>query len=305
MSGYASLRPLLTAVAAGRRLTAQALASEAPPHLGTGDHAAAAQAREELAWARSALEAIAAGAHAKALLALQPVLDAPLRPSPFETALEDVGARLASVVGDETQLQAFLARRHAYTRRFARGAALQGLGVLLERPDWLDALDTAHGPEDDEPVARAAGPSLPLPSPSGFVAFAASPEPDTPAYVVTLRHLQDAPTATFAVHRVAWHDLESDDATLSDLVLAFESDAGAMLRSLDPETLRLRLFFGDGPSYDEVATANGTLFDVEVNPPEGRIYLKLRRPAAWGATGLPPAELWRNLRSCVLITEPG
>ncbi len=246
---------------------------------------------------------MAAGAPDEALLALRPLLDTPLRPSPFETALEDVGARLAADTGDATLLQAFLERRRAYLRRFSGGAALHGLGVLLERPDSLDALASMVDGADDEPVVHAP-PPLPLPAPSGFVPFGASPEPDTPAYVVTLRHLQDARTATFAVHRVVWHELESDDVTLSDLVLAFESDAAPMLRSIDPETLRLRLFFGDGPAYDEAAIAEGTLFDVEINPPEGRIYLKLRRPAAWNATELPPAALWRQLRSCVLITEP-
>jgi hypothetical protein len=140
---------------------------------------------------------------------------------------------------------------------------------------------------------------------SGFVAFAAPLDPDTRAYVVTLRHLQDARTATFAVHRVTWHALESEDVAIADLVLAFEGDAAAMLRSLDPETLRLRLFFGDGPAYDEFATTDATLFDVEINPHEARIYLKLRRPAAWDATGLAPSDMWRHLRSCVLITEPG
>lgn len=304
MSGYARLRPLLAAVAAGRPLTAPLSLPDAPPRRESAEHAAAAQAREELAWARAALEAIAAGERPEALVALRPLLAAPLRPSPFETALEDVGVRLAADAGDASLLQAFLERRRAYTQTFGTGAALHGLGVLLERPALFDALASALDLADDEPIHHAPAP-LPPPAPSGFVPFAAPTDPDTPAYVVTLRHLQDAPTATFAVHRVAWHDLESDDVTVSDLVLAFESDAGPMLRSLDPETLRLRLFFGDGPSYDEAATADGTLFDVEINPPEGRIYLKLRRPAAWGATDLPPAELWRHLRSCVLITEPG
>lgn len=305
MSDYARLRPLLAAVAAGDEGLASipALAHATAGLPGEGE--AAAQARQELAWARAALTALAARAPTDALRVLRDVLEAPLRPSPFETALEDVGVRLAAAEGDAALLHAFLERRRAYTQRFGGGAALQGLGALLELPESLDALASTLGGDDPVAHAQAPLPSSARVSPSGFVPFAASPDPATPAYVVTLRHLQDARTATFAVHRVAWHDLESDDATLSDLVLAFESDAGPMLRSIDPETLRLRLFFGDGPAYDEAATVDGTLLDVEVNPPEGRIYLKLRRPAAWGATDLPPAELWRNLRSCVLITEPG
>jgi hypothetical protein len=300
MSGYALLRPLLAAAAAGREIGTTP--PEAPAR-GPAGHEAGAQAHEELTRAHAALIAINAGARADALAALLPLLDAPLRPSPFETALEEVGARVAADLGDAALLQAFLERRRAYARRFAGGAALIGMGMLLERPASFDSL--ASTADEDAHEVHQPAPSLPLPAPSGFVPFAAEADPDTRAYVVTLRHLQDARTASFAVHRVAWHDLESDDVAVSDLVLAFENDAGAMLRAIDPETLRLRLFFGDGPAYDEAATAEGTLFDVEVNPPEGRIYLKLRRPAAWGATGLPVAELWRNLRSCVLITEPG
>ncbi len=299
MSGYAILRPLLAAAAAGRPTTAPPLL---PPSAGA-PHEAALQADEELAWGRAALAAIAAGTRDQALVALRPLLDAPLRPSPLETTLEDLGARLAADEGDRALLHAFLERRRAYMQRFALGAALLGLEMLLERPAALDTLSTPIDGEVDRVVAPP--PPPPPPSVSGFVPFAAVPDPRTAAYVVTLRHLEDARTATFAVHRVAWHDLESADVGLSDLVLAFESEAAPMLRSIDPEMLRLRLFFGDGPAYDEAATADGTLFDVEINPPEGRIYLKLRRPAAWNATGLPPAELWRHLRSCVLITEPG
>lgn len=125
------------------------------------------------------------------------------------------------------------------------------------------------------------------------------------AYLVTLHHLEDARTADFSAHRIGWHELESGLAGVSDLVLSFEHGAERLLRQVDPEVLSLRLFFGEGPGYDEFSTAAGSLFDVEVNPAELRIYVKLRRPAAWSATGLPAAELWRQLSSCVLITEPG
>lgn len=307
MSGYARLRPLLAAVAAGRPVDAPAPAIGATPGVDGADPDTAAQARDELAWAAATVAAVAGGAPELALRVVRPILDAPLRPSPFETALEEAGARLASDAGDAPLALAFLERRRAYQSRFALGAALLGLGVLLERPAWADALEPADGADvaADAPDRGAHAFPTPVgaPAPSGFVPFAAA-DPETPAYVVTLRHLRDARTATFAVHRVAWHDLGSDDAGLSDLVLAFENDAGPMLRAVDPERLRLRLFFGDGPAYDEAATSDGTLFDVEVNPPEGRIYVKLRHPAAWQATDLPPTELWRHLRSCVLITEP-
>lgn len=125
------------------------------------------------------------------------------------------------------------------------------------------------------------------------------------AYLVTLHHLEDARTADFSAHRIGWHELESGLDRVSDLVLSFERGSEPLLRQVDPEALSLRLFFGGGLGYDEFSTAAGSLFDVEVNPAELRIYVKLRRPAAWSATGLPSAELWRQLSSCVLITEPG
>jgi hypothetical protein len=303
MSGYDALRPLLAAIAAGRPLPS--LPTIAPD---TADGAYAQRARLELRHAHAIVAAVAAGARSVALDALRPLLDAPLAPTPFETLLEEVGARLARDAHEEELASRFLERRRALHDRFAFGAAVAGLADVLTRPDVLNVLDDAlEEPVAYEPVmlpaATAVTPATWSRAVSSFVPFAATEMADTTAYVVTLRHLHDARTGDFAVHRIVWHDLEGDEPGVSDIVLAFEAGAGPLLRGLDPFTLRLRLFFGDGPAYVEASSADGGLFDVEVNPLEERIYLKLRRPHAWAATELPPRELWRSLRSCVLITE--
>lgn len=317
MSGYERLRPLLGLVVRGEALgpsLVEALADmdveERPTSLREAGGGAAEQAARELELAREALQAIAVGEGERALGLLLPLLARPMVPSPFETALEEVGARLAMAAGDSLLATRFVERRQVYWQRFSGGAALLGLSRLLADPEAFEtvaaALETALDDGDPwmpEPAAGSrAGPKAGVEP--GFEPFAME-EAQANAYVVTLRHLEDARTASFAVHRVGWHELEGDDPEVSDLVLSFEPSAADMLRGLDPEMLCLRLFFGDGPAFDEVSTADGSLFEVEINPPESRIYLKLRRPPAWSATNLAAAELWRHLRSCVLITEPG
>lgn len=350
MSSYSTLRPLLRAACAEGTLdgAARSLLSSLPVGEHGGSvalgappyepdfksppvaHPAWLQAHHEISLARGLLNAMVEDRLQDALVLANTILAAPMRPSPLETLLEELGAKLAAAAGDSELQLALVSRRDAYLQRYSFGAALVGAAAVAQPgrvgEQILDLLEpgpvqTAVAADEDEVVAatstspddhdrRPAGNDLaPLadlgPSTSSFTPFAAEYEPRTNAYVVTLRHLQEARTATFAVHRVHWHDLDSDDPRVSDLVLAFEDDASSMLRSVDPELLSLRLFFGDGPAYDEVSTSNGSLFDVEVNPAEGRIYLKLLRPPAWSATDLPPADLWSNLRSCVLITEPG
>ncbi len=334
MSGYRHLSRLLAAAGTGLDLRRW---MQVPDEEGPGassrvaqaaawstDPALVEQAVWELSIARRALWAIADGDNAKALTILSEVLEAPLRPCPFEARLEELGARLATA--DDAVLAArFLERRQIYRQRFANGEALIGLSVLVGDPEAMDALAATlepgvaaaagwftmdAAPGFDHPATDAADVLGRSPAPApGFVPFAVGDEHDRPAsanaYVVTVRHLEDARTATFAVYRVNWHELEGVDPAVSDLVLSFETPAAELLRRVDPERLRLRLFFGDGPAFDELSTTDRSLFDVEVNPPENRIYLKLRRPPVWSALGLPPAELWRHLHSCVLITEPG
>lgn len=294
-------------------------------------------ARSEEGLALSALRALAEERSADALALLSVLLDDPVAATGLATQLEELGARLAGSLGQERLAVRFLERRAAYRQRYGPAHAVDLVTGLLADPEWLADVEAMLGVEvgAGPPVrlAEASGPTAEQgrwPGPraqhqrSGFVPFAREPrtpgapgggppghhpdahgEDEAMAYLVTLRHLDEARTASFSAHRIGWHELDSGLAGVSDLVLSFEQGAEGLLRQVDPEALSLRLFFGDGPGYDEFTTSSGSLFDVEANPTELRIYLKLRRPPAWSATGLPAAELWRQLSSCVLITEPG
>lgn len=248
-----------------------------------------------------------------ALALLSPLLDEPLRTSMWGARLEAIGAELATAVGDDSLAARFRARREAYLRGYGAGHAVDALAVLASEPEWLDELEAVLAIEHDagwthEQDGLARVPPLAAPSVvGGFVPLAGEPDvhgrDDAMAYLVTLHHLEDARTADFSSHRIGWHELDSELDGISDLVLSFEPEAESLLRQVDPDSLSLRLFFGEATGYEEVSTRVGTLYDVEVNPAESRIYLKLRRPPAWSATGLSPADLWRRLSSCVLITE--
>lgn len=298
----------------------------------------------DLELALRVLGALAGGRRDAALEDLSGLLDAPLMASGLGTRLEELGAGLATATGDDALASRFLERRAAYRLRHGAAEAVAVLAAVAAEPSWLDDLDAMLGDAEGRDAAQPSVPGPPSrpdapadlaalvagiaarpPYGSGFVPLAREPgEPDgvtggaadgeagdagsrdgAMAYLVTLHHLEDARTADFSAHRIGWDELDSELDGVSDLVLSFEAGSRSLLRQVDPESMSLRLFFGDGPGYDEVSTAAGTLYDVEVNPAELRIYLKLRRPVAWTATGLSPTELWRHLRSCVLITEPG
>lgn len=252
--------------------------------------------------------------HGEAALAqLAPLLDEPLLTSPWAGRLEAIGADLADAVGDGSLAARFRARRDAYLRAYGAGHAVDALAALASEPGWLDELEPMLAIEHDAPKTHEHdGPAhvAPFAAPStlgGFVPLAgerdAHGRDDAVAYLVTLHHLEDARTADFSSHRIGWHELDSELDGISDLVLSFEPEAENLLRQVDPDSLSLRLFFGEATGFEEVSTRVGTLYDVEVNPAESRIYLKLRRPPAWSATGLSPADVWRRLSSCVLITE--
>ena len=148
------------------------------PRSADAEHEAAEQAHEELSRAFTALSAMAAGAPDEALLALRPLLDTPLRPSPFETALEDVGVRLAADTVTRRSCRPS-SSDGAPTSSFSGGAALHGLGVLLERR----TPSTPLRPWSTGPTTSPSS-TLPHPSPSGTVRLRpvrASPEPDTTA----------------------------------------------------------------------------------------------------------------------------
>ncbi|MBX3144495.1 MAG: hypothetical protein KF813_12100 [Trueperaceae bacterium] len=310
MSRYAALDQLLRAAVGGfvpDDVLGRAVQIEAA--LGPVHDDVGRQASLEIEVAESALSALAASDRAGALTALGAVLAAPLRPSPFDTALEELGVKLALDAVDEAAHGRFRQRSEAYEAVFGAGEALQAVSLLNADHDlvaWLDELldlEDALEPDVGDIPRAEAGLGIGRPDvASYFTPMAGEDAPDE--LVVKLRHLVDARTATFAEHNVHWHEIPGEDLAVSDLVLSFEPDAEPLLRSLDPEALRIRLFFGEGPAYDEFSAAQGTLSDVEVNPPENRIYMKLRWPTEWRALGVSSAQIWSRLEYCVLISEP-
>jgi len=259
-----------------------------------GDPDAAGLAR--LTAAVDALGDALGGAEATALEGLRALLEAPLLPHPLDAAPERFGARLARAQGDLESAARFAERADAYETAFASAAALEGVGALHLVPSLAAGLvpDTSAATTAWQPVV----------APSTFVAHAASREATTRAYVVTVRHQSAGADPRFAVYGATLSDITDVDEPLpsqADLVLAFTDDAAAMLRRLDPERLELRLVFDGSSTYDAFSSLSGSLRDVEPAPSEGRLYLRLRVPAAWRAAGITLDAIWSNLESCVLL----
>ncbi len=151
------------------------------------------------------------------------------------------------------------------------------------------------------------------PPPYAFVPFAsADHEMSTRAYVVQVRKLIDPRVAAFALHRATLVDITDGDAwgredengrRYADLVLDFGQGALPLLRELSAYDLTVRLIFRDSEAFESFSVAEGTLFDLEVSPEEGRLYFKLRLPTAWIAADLPLQAVWSTLESCVLISD--
>lgn len=244
-----------------------------------------------------ALAEAQAGAEATALEALRPLLQAPLLPHPLEAAPERFGARLAHARGDLESAARFAERADAHEATFTSAAALDGVGALHDAGALLASLRSDAGADESawRPVVVA---------PTTFVAQAASREASTRAYVVTVRHELAGADARFELYSATLSDITDADGTLpfeADLVLAFAHDAAAMLRRLDPERLELRLVFLGSATYEAFSSLDGSLRDVEPAPLEGRLYLRLRVPAAWRATGITLDAIWSSLESCVLL----
>lgn len=323
MSRYAALYRLLRA-AAGGFLSEDALArllEAARSGVGSGastdnNRDAARQGSAEIALAERVLASLAAGDVAGAEAGLHAVLEEPQRLSPLETALEELGVELALGSGNQETLARFGQRREAYDSAYAEGAALGAVSALMIDSELVAFLDEMLAQGELEDVLErqrvngldvgAAAQQAVSSSGSLFIpmAHSAADDADTPVdREVILRYLLDARTATFSEYAVHWHELQVDDSAVSDLVISFESDAEILLRSIDPEALRVRLFFGQDAAFEEFSTAGGTLRDVEVNPPESRIYMKLQWPAEWLAADIAHGELWSRLAYCVLISE--
>lgn len=271
----------------------------------TANEAAQAQhlPRFLLKLAVDALFFVAQGDLAQALATLTASLVLPLEPEPLEGELERFGAYLAKRL-DEPELHARFTERYAsYREHFAAAHALRGLGeVLLSSP-----------PTSDAPEREATQPPVDTPLSPGraMQPFAgSSAEQSAPTYIVLVRKLIDATSATFAFFTATLADITGEVADeaqptprYADLVLAFDDDASELLAQIEPLQLVIRIVFRDSPRFESFAVADGTLFDVECAVSERRLYLKLRVPTGWRAAQLPLEAIWSNVESVVLLSE--
>lgn len=154
-----------------------------------------------------------------------------------------------------------------------------------------------------------------LPPVYGFVPFAgAGHETLTRDHVVQVHKLTDPRTAAFALHRATLVDITGDDAfgcedagsrRYADLVLDFSGEALPLLRELDTCKLTMRFIFRS-EDFETFSVTQKTLFDLEADFEEVRLYFKLRVPTTWVAADLPLQVARSNLESCVLLSDaPG
>lgn len=186
--------------------------------------------------------------------------------------------------------------------------AVAGLGNLLSDPQLLAML------EDTRAAPGAPALTVPLtPLEGGFIPVARDGDEALRLYSVQVRQLLEARTARFAVSRATLVDLsEGGAAPYADLLLDFgDADSGItdigdtigdppLLARLGAEPLGLRFVFSGAEEVETFTTVDGTLFDTEVSPAEGRLYFKLRLPERWRAAG-PLHAFWSRLECCVLF----
>lgn len=260
------------------------------------------------------LNCLVEGDAAGALEAASPALELPFVPEPLEGRVYLLAFRLAERVGDERRGR-FAAFYEASREHFADAYALLGLGEALLDPHVSALFEGALTPPDAVAIPLST-PALPDGSGparvGGYLPFAnAGHETPTRTYLVQVRKLTDPRIAAFAIHPATLADI-TDGGDLgredgrgghyADLVLDF-GDAPDLLRALEPDDLALRLVFGHSGEFEPFAVADGTLFDAEVVPEEGRLYFKLRVPSAWAAAGIPLTAIWPNLESVVLLSH--
>lgn len=188
----------------------------------------------------------------RALANLRGLLDRPVKPDPLVEPLLRWGVRLASDTEDEPLRCRFERALAAYQERFAAAHALSDLG--------------------DASTSRA------LASRKGLRPYAATDAVDGPVRISLLR-LRDPVSVRFESTEADLSEIGDASQPYREIVLELDED-GAWLERLDPHDLTLRFVLDD--RYVEVSTHEGDLFDVEVNPHERRVYLKVRTaPASW------------------------
>jgi hypothetical protein len=196
---------------------------------------------------------------------LTPLLDEPLEPDPLAESLLHLGVCVAKGRHLDEIAGAFSASLASYRVQFAASHALVGVS---------DALT-------DLALARAQSLVQPYSAPG-----------ETPAdgHTLWIRRLRDARTARFDSFRARLYNLSESGLEYQEVGLELSEDGTGLLHDLDPASLRLRLVFES--RFVELTSADLSLFDVEVNLLEQRLYFKLR----------PTERLrWDELESIVIM----
>ena len=208
-----------------------------------------------------ALEVIELAGHEAAQLErLKTLLTWPAEPDPLAEILLALGEKLSR---EESLKVAFSAKRDAYRLQFSGLHALDAMGDAIT--EYLLAKAAVMQP------------------------FAASESQES--YRCTLLKVQDVEAAKFMAFPAQLYDLSEADLPYHEVMLELESEALPLLRSLDPLKLSLRFVFE--ATFAELKTADASLFDVEVNLPEKRLYAKCLL--------LDQMPQWERLESIVIM----
>lgn len=255
----------------------------------------------------------------EALRVAHTLLELPLVADPFAGELFVLAAQVAARAGADPEPFRLQALR--YRTRFAHDRVVSGLAQLLGNPPLLGALEDADGRADAQIGADAgikvgantgidasgsadAPPGVftfTVPS-GGFVPVAETGEGALHLYAVSVRQLLEASTARFAVASATLVDLGEHTGSTADadMLLDFGGDSPLLPRELH-EPLSLRFVFAE--TVETFSTDDGTLYDAEASPSEGRLYFKLRLPESWHNDRLPRHSVWSQLECCVLSSD--
>lgn len=246
----------------------------------------------------------------EALRLAHTLLEPPLVADPFAGELFALAAQVAARAGADPE--PFHRQALRYHARFAHDRVVSGLAELLGNPPLLGALEDADGQAEAQVEAdagidigeRADAPpgvfTFTVPS-GGFMPVAETREDEGALhlYAVTVRQLLNARTARFAVASAMLVDLgeHASSTADADMLLDFGVDSPLLPREVH-EPLSLGFVFAE--TVATFSTDDGTLYDAEASPSEGRLYFKLRLPESWRSDRLPRRSIWSQLECCVL-----
>lgn len=201
---------------------------------------------------------------AVALAHLQKAIELPTAPDPLFEPLLRCGEIMARGQGDERLANRFADALAVYRQRYAVGHALMQMGEAMT--EWALA---------------AAAPLRPL--------SAVESDEEEDSRQITLMRLRDASSARFQRAPARLYDISEEGLGFREIVLEVLDDQVQILESLAPGELSLRMVYSE--RFTEASASDGSLFDVEINVAERRIYSKLRQ-TGWD---------WRSVESIVVM----